>query len=190
MPSVHEIAASAGVSPENVIRFLNGDPLSVAMSDRVRAAIVELGRPAWSNAPAVVPESRGPETRPSGPAPLDVGPPEALGSLVYEALRVEVGPVAQNVQQMQTLVDGLVKGLADIASGVGKGREERLDDLALLTELIVTGWRTVDRRLARIERALDERSSPAPRASWEPHGTTSAGSKTGLRRITVDPPQD
>lgn len=191
MPSINVIAARAGVSPENVIRFLNGDPLSVALSERVEAAIAALGQPAWPNVPAVNQETsiRSSERQPDlGP---DIDRPETLGSLVYEALRVEVGPVAQNVQQMQTLVDGLVRSLAEIRAGVNKEREERLDDLALLTELIVTGWRTVDRRLARLERALEERPPQSPRGSWEPLGTTSSGAKAGVRRITVErPPGD
>jgi hypothetical protein len=34
---------------------------------------------------------------------------------------------------------------------VDSERRERVEDIALLTELITTGWRGVDRRLARLE---------------------------------------
>ena len=38
-------------------------------------------------------------------------------------------------------------------------RNERVDDLALIVDLVVTGWRSIDERLARIEEMLgyDER---------------------------------
>ena len=36
-------------------------------------------------------------------------------------------------------------------------RNSRVDDLALLVDLISSGWRGVDQRLARIEAALEQR---------------------------------
>ena len=35
-----------------------------------------------------------------------------------------------------------------------KGRRDRLEDVALLTELVTSGWRSVDRRLARLEKIV------------------------------------
>jgi DNA-binding MarR family transcriptional regulator len=47
-----------------------------------------------------------------------------------------------------------VRRLERLGGEVSVERRERVEDLALLTELITTGWRTVDRRLARLERML------------------------------------
>jgi hypothetical protein len=78
--------------------------------------------------------------------------------------------------RMQSLIEELAAALARVGSGMDHERHERLQDLALVTDLIVTGWRTVDRRLARVERAL-ERQSDAERAR----------SDWTVRRITVGP---
>ena len=87
---------------------------------------------------------------------------------------------AENIQRsgkrMQSLIEELAAALARVGSGMDHERHERLQDLALVTDLIVTGWRTVDRRLARVERAL-ERQTDAERAR----------SDWTVRRITVGP---
>ena len=42
----------------------------------------------------------------------------------------------------------------DVSAGVEDERRDRLDDVALLTELVTNGWRSVDRRLARLEQVV------------------------------------
>jgi hypothetical protein len=37
-------------------------------------------------------------------------------------------------------------------------RHARVDDLALLVDLVSSGWRGVDERLARLEKALEDRT--------------------------------
>ena len=44
--------------------------------------------------------------------------------------------------------------LEDVSAGVEDERRDRLDDVALLTELVTNGWRSVDRRLARLEQIV------------------------------------
>jgi hypothetical protein len=48
-----------------------------------------------------------------------------------------------------------------VRAEVSAERRERLDDLKLLIDLIVTGWQTVDHRLARVEA-----SSRGRRSGW------------------------
>ena len=52
-----------------------------------------------------------------------------------------------------------IRQLERIESNLGAERSARVDDLAVLVDLISAGWRTVDERLARIEELLggDER---------------------------------
>jgi hypothetical protein len=40
-------------------------------------------------------------------------------------------------------------------------RTARVEDLALLVDLVVTGWGTVDRRLGRLERLVERGVPPA-----------------------------
>ena len=47
-----------------------------------------------------------------------------------------------------------IRQLERIEANLGSERNARVDDLAVLVELISAGWRTVDERLARIEELL------------------------------------
>jgi hypothetical protein len=52
--------------------------------------------------------------------------------------------------------ESLLEYLRSADQGIQRERQERLDDVALITELITAGWRSVDRRLGRVERLLKE----------------------------------
>jgi hypothetical protein len=41
-----------------------------------------------------------------------------------------------------------------VSTSVEDERRDRLEDVALLTELVTSGWRSVDRRLARLEKIV------------------------------------
>ena len=77
-----------------------------------------------------------------------------VGSVVYEALRVEVRPVAQHVAELGALFEQMLARLDEVNLSVGDERRDRLQDVALITELITSGWRSVDRRLARLEQIV------------------------------------
>jgi hypothetical protein len=89
-------------------------------------------------------------------AELEARLPEGVGSIVYEALRIEVRPVTDQLTQMATIIERLLDRAEHTDRRIELERKERLDDVALITELITTGWRTVDRRLARVERMIEE----------------------------------
>ena len=167
MATILELARFAEVSPENVLRVLNGEPVSAAVSESVQRAIEALGEPAW---PGGVPEhaletsieqvrQELAQTFSRSTAELEARLPEGVGSIVYEAVRVEVRPVTEHIEQMRVLVDQLCQSLQRVGTAVDQERVERLEDVALLTDLIVTGWRSVDRRLARLERMLERQSA-------------------------------
>ena len=80
--------------------------------------------------------------------------PDGVGTVVYEALRVEVRPVAQHVAELGTLFERMLQRLEQVSGEVESERRERAEDVALLTELVTTGWRSVDRRLARLEQIV------------------------------------
>jgi hypothetical protein len=163
--SILEIAEHAEASAENVLRVLNGEPVSSVVAERVRRAIDELGPPPYPGT-ALEPlpvEATLDRTRKQlldrfaeTAAELEAKLPEGVGSIVYEALRVEVRPVATQLAQMEKLVESLVEYIRSADHGIQQERQERLDDVALITELITAGWRSVDRRLGRVERLIEE----------------------------------
>jgi DNA-binding MarR family transcriptional regulator len=165
--SILDIARYANVSAANVLRVVNGEPVSEDIARRVQAAIDALGPPPYPRGPkevlpALPATPHGSEASheellerlTQAAAALEASLPQGVGSVVYEALRVEVRPVAQHIEELDSLFEQMVSRLERLGGEVSIERRERVEDLALLTELITTGWRTVDRRLARLERML------------------------------------
>ena len=175
MATILELAAYAEVSAENVLRVIHGEPVSEEVEQRVRRAIEALGPPPPQRLTDVLPAL--PEERAGGghdalverlrgaAAELEATLPEGVGTVVYEALRVEVRPVAQHVAELETLFERLLRRLEQVSGEVESDRRERVEDVALLTELVTTGWRSVDRRLARLEQIvarIEAAPPPAP----------------------------
>jgi phosphoglycerate dehydrogenase-like enzyme len=159
--TILELAAHAGVSAENVLRVVHGEPVSEETERRVRQAIADLGAPPFPPRAEVLPAAppapaRGEmvERFRATAAELDTALPQGVGTIVYEALRVEVRPVAEHVAELSMLFERLLGQLEEVAADAEGERAERLQDVALLTELITSGWRSVDRRLARLENVV------------------------------------
>ncbi len=91
-------------------------------------------------------------------AELQATLPAQVGESVQEGLRREVIPVARNLAEVRGLMNQLVRRLERIEGDLLAERHARVDDLALLIDLIASGWKGVDERLARIERGLESRS--------------------------------
>jgi hypothetical protein len=177
MPTILEISRHSGVPADKVIRVVNGEPVSADTVRRVRVAIAELGEPQYPPREAAVPEVL-PVTPPpadellerlvDATAELEARIPGQVGSVVYEALRVEVRPVAEHVASMESLFGNVLTGLRELAAQLAAERRNRVDDLALQVELIRTGWTNVDRRLGRIERMLERQAASAPASDQGP----------------------
>ena len=86
---------------------------------------------------------------------LEAAVPERLGAAIEEGMRAEVLPVARQIAEVRGLTAQLVRRLEGLQGEIAAERHERLEDLALLVELIGSGWRGVERRLDRAERILD-----------------------------------
>ena len=63
--------------------------------------------------------------------------------------------LTERMMLMEVLFDRLTRDVKEIKRELGRARNERLEDLTLLVDLITTSWRGVDRRLARIDRKLE-----------------------------------
>ena len=162
MATILEIARIANVSAENVLRVVNGEPVSSDVASRVARAIETVGRPAARSKAEVVPADgrSGSEANElvsrmdQMAADLEARLPKDVGSILYEALRVQVQPVSRHIAELDALYQLINGRLEDMRLQIERERHERLEDVALLSELVSAGWRSADRRLARMERML------------------------------------
>ena len=88
-------------------------------------------------------------------AELEATVPERLGSAIEEGMRAEVLPVARHVAEIRGLMAQVIRRLESVGGEVAAERAARLEDLALLVDLVSSGWLGVERRLDRLERGLD-----------------------------------
>ena len=84
-------------------------------------------------------------------AELESTLPSRVGDAVQDGLRAQVLPVGRNLAEIRGLMNQLVRRLERVEGDLLSERHARVDDLALLVDLVTSGWRSVDERLARIE---------------------------------------
>ena len=87
-------------------------------------------------------------------AQLEATLPDRVGEAVQTGLRQEVLPVAKYLAEVRGLSANAIRRLERLEGDLLAERHARVDDLALLIDLITSGWKGVDERLARIERVL------------------------------------
>ena len=89
-------------------------------------------------------------------AELSASLPAQVGESVREGLRREVIPVARNLAEVRGLLNQMIRRLERLEGDMLAERHARVDDLALLVDLITSGWQGVDERLGRIEHRARE----------------------------------
>ena len=95
------------------------------------------------------------ETLAEHSAELESAIPERLGSAVQDGMRAEVLPVARHIAEVRGLAAQTIRRLESLQVDVDAERRARVEDLALVVDLIASGWRGVEKRLDRIERLVD-----------------------------------
>jgi uncharacterized coiled-coil protein SlyX len=75
----------------------------------------------------------------------------SLPDRVQEGLREQVVPVGRNLAEIRGLMNQVIRRLENLETDTLADRHARVDDLALLVDLISSGWKSVDARLARVE---------------------------------------
>jgi hypothetical protein len=88
-------------------------------------------------------------------ATLEAAVPERLGEAIREGMRAEAVPVARSLAEVRGLSNQQIRRLERLQLDLDAERLARVEDLALLVDLVAGGWQAVERRLDRIERALD-----------------------------------
>jgi hypothetical protein len=83
-------------------------------------------------------------------AQLEAGLPEAI----QDGLRQHFRPSARHLAEVRGLTNQVIRRLERIEGDLLTERHARVDDLALLVDLVASGWRSVEERLARLEDGL------------------------------------
>jgi uncharacterized coiled-coil protein SlyX len=87
-------------------------------------------------------------------AELEASLPTRLGDALQDGLRAQVAPVGRNLAEIRGLMNQVIRRLERVEGDLLAERHARVDDLALLVDLVSTGWRGVEQRLAAIEERL------------------------------------
>ena len=87
-------------------------------------------------------------------AELETTLPSRVGDALQDGLRAQVLPVGRNLAEIRGLMNQLIRRLERVEGDLLSERHARVDDLALLVDLVSSGWRSVEQRLAKIEERL------------------------------------
>jgi hypothetical protein len=79
---------------------------------------------------------------------------DEIREALREGLREEAAPISRRLAEVKGLSNNAIRRLENIEATIDSERSARVDDLALLVELLTEGWRTMNARLDRIEAAL------------------------------------
>ena len=153
-----EIAEKADVPVEGVIRVLTREPVSDAVMERVLVVLDDLTpeqtravqRFALAALHDVLP-------RPLGTEPEDVNPGQLALPAAPEGASEQLpaqSPSDAALVQLSGVLSELAEAVRDLRRETDEERRERVDDLAVLIDLITTGWQGLDARLGRIEKQI------------------------------------
>jgi hypothetical protein len=87
-------------------------------------------------------------------AELEATLPSRVGDALQDGLREQVRPVGRNLAEIRGLMNQVIRRLERVEGDLLSERHARVDDLALLVDLVTSGWRGVEQRLAAIEAKL------------------------------------
>jgi len=79
---------------------------------------------------------------------------ETLSAQVEDAVRDQAQPVARNLAEVRGLMNQIIRRLEGLEGDMLGERQGRVDDLELLVDLVSSGWKAVDFRLARVEAVI------------------------------------
>ena len=125
--------------------------------ERAKARIAEAtsGRAAPADLEAALERTRiQVEALAAAAAELEGTLPEKVSAAVHEGRRAEVLPVGRTLAEIRGLLNQVVRRLERLEGDVLAERHARIDDLALLVDLVSSGWRGVSERLERVEHAV------------------------------------
>jgi hypothetical protein len=119
-----------------------------------RIAAARSGRVEYGRVEAALERSRAQiESLAAAAAELEASIPAQVGAAVRDGLRAEVLPVGRHIAEIRGLLNHVIRRLERIESELLAERRARVEDLALLVDLVSSGWHGVDLRLRSLESA-------------------------------------
>ena len=88
-------------------------------------------------------------------ANLEITLPGRVEDAVRDGVQAEARPIGRQLAEVRGLANQTIRRLERLENDLLAERHARVDDLALLVDLITSGWKGVDQRLARLERKLE-----------------------------------
>jgi hypothetical protein len=83
-------------------------------------------------------------------ARFETGLPEAI----QDGMKQHFRPSARHLAEVRGLTNQVIRRLERIEGDLLTERHARVDDLALLVDLVASGWRSLEERLGRLEEGL------------------------------------
>lgn len=121
---------------------------------KLRIAEARAGRVDTSRFEAALDRSRAQlEALATATSALEDSLPDRVGEAVREGLRKEVVPVGRSLAEIRGLLNQANRRLERLEQDLLAERHARIDDLAVLVDLVAAGWQGVDERLRRLEQS-------------------------------------
>ncbi len=113
------------------------------------------GRPDAATVDAVLERTRAQvEDLAVAAAELESTLPARIDGALQDGIREQVRPVGRNLAEIRGLTNNVIRRLERIEGDLLSERHARVDDLALLVDLVSSGWKSVDARLGSLEKSL------------------------------------
>jgi hypothetical protein len=84
---------------------------------------------------------------------------DEIREALREGLREEAAPISRRLAEVKGLSNNAIRRLENLEQTIESERNARIDDLALLVELLTEGWKAMNARLDRIEASLQPPSN-------------------------------
>ena len=81
---------------------------------------------------------------------------EGLPGAIQDGLKEHFRPSARHLAEVRGLMNQVLRRLERLEGDLLAERHARVDDLALLVDLVASGWQSVNERLAKIEETLEQ----------------------------------
>jgi flavin-binding protein dodecin len=82
---------------------------------------------------------------------------EGLPGAIQDGLKEHFRPSAKHLAEVRGLMNQMLRRLEHLEGDLLAEQHARVDDLALLVDLIASGWQSVNERLAQMEETLQPR---------------------------------
>lgn len=93
---------------------------------------------------------------------LETSLPKQVGIAVRDGIAREVVPVSRSLAEIRGGVNQALRRLERLEEELLAERNARIDDLAILVDLVSAGWAGVDRRLKQLEEGIEGAVVPLP----------------------------